>query len=38
LDKKYELANKIKLILGKYENPGHIEVLNNTSILKLDLD
>jgi hypothetical protein len=32
------LADKIKIIIGKYQNCGHIEVINDSSTLKLELD
>ncbi len=38
LDEKLSLAVHIFVILGKYQNPGHIEVLNDSSTLKLILD
>ena len=37
-DKDYVLADKIKIIIGKYQNYGHIQVINDSSTLKLELD
>lgn len=36
-DKDYVLADKIYINIGKYQNYGHIQVINDSSTLKLDV-
>ena len=35
---KLELAEEIMIILGKYQDPGHNEILNDPNVLKLILE